>query len=87
MFVFVYLVGYKEINFGFVLVCFRQEIVIWASKKTGESVIRVNSDIQAKEFLKKHSMFAVGLFEKFEVCEVILQIFAQSGCTMNAVRL
>ncbi|KAG5512954.1 hypothetical protein RHGRI_038623 [Rhododendron griersonianum] len=33
-----------------------QEIVIWASKKMGESVIRVNSDIQAKEFLKKHLM-------------------------------
>ncbi|KAI8551685.1 hypothetical protein RHMOL_Rhmol06G0205300 [Rhododendron molle] len=43
-----------------------QEIVIWASKKMGESVIRVNSDIRAKEFLKKHSMIVVGLFEKVE---------------------
>ncbi|KAG5545135.1 hypothetical protein RHGRI_017563 [Rhododendron griersonianum] len=43
-----------------------QEIVIWASKKMGESVIRVNSDIQAKEFLKKHLMIVVGLFEKVE---------------------
>ncbi|KAH7865783.1 hypothetical protein Vadar_011130 [Vaccinium darrowii] len=42
-----------------------KEIVIWASKKTGEPVIRIRSVIQAKEFLKKHPLFVVGLFEKF----------------------
>ncbi|KAF7130813.1 hypothetical protein RHSIM_Rhsim10G0146000 [Rhododendron simsii] len=44
-----------------------QEIVTWTSKKTGESVIRVNSDILAKEFLKKYSMIVVGLFENLEM--------------------
>ncbi|XP_022848417.1 protein disulfide isomerase-like 1-6 [Olea europaea var. sylvestris] len=42
------------------------EIVIWARKKTGAPVIRINSVNEANEFLKKHSMFAVGLFDKFE---------------------
>lgn len=45
-----------------------EEIVIWARKKTGAPVIRTNSVNEANEFLKKHSMFAVGLFDKFEVC-------------------
>ncbi|KAL6996475.1 protein disulfide isomerase-like [Sarracenia purpurea var. burkii] len=43
-----------------------KEIVIWARKKTGEPVIRICSVTDAKEFLKKHSMFVIGLFEKFE---------------------
>ncbi|KAK3426624.1 protein disulfide isomerase-like 1-6 isoform X4 [Eucalyptus grandis] len=43
-----------------------EEIVIWARKKTGVPVIRVNSVTEAEEFLKKHHMFAVGVFEKFE---------------------
>ncbi|KAG5537701.1 hypothetical protein RHGRI_024975 [Rhododendron griersonianum] len=61
-----------------------QEIVIWASKKTGESVIRVNSDIQAKEFLKKHSMFAVGLFEKFEGSEY--EEFIKAATSHNEIQ-
>lgn len=31
-------------------------------------VVRVSSGTEASEFLKKHSVFAVGLFEKFGVC-------------------
>lgn len=42
--------------------------MVWARKKTGVPVVRVNSGNEASEFLKKHSIFAVGLFEKFEVC-------------------
>ncbi|KAI8544444.1 hypothetical protein RHMOL_Rhmol08G0297300 [Rhododendron molle] len=61
-----------------------QEIVIWASKKTGESVIRVNSVIQAKEFLKKHSMFAVGLFEKFEGSEY--EEFIKAATSHNEIQ-
>jgi protein disulfide-isomerase A1 len=44
-----------------------EEIVIWTRKKTGMPVIRVNSVSEAEEFHKKHHMYAVGLFEKFEV--------------------
>ncbi|XP_059640516.1 protein disulfide isomerase-like 1-6 [Cornus florida] len=43
-----------------------QDIVIWARKKTGVPVIRINSVNEAKEFLEKHSTFVVGLFKKFE---------------------
>lgn len=42
--------------------------MIWVRKKTGVPVIRISSVTEANEFLRKHSMFAVGLFEKFEVC-------------------
>ncbi|XP_062008374.1 protein disulfide isomerase-like 1-6 [Rosa rugosa] len=43
-----------------------EEIVIWARKKTGEPVIRISSVPAAEEFLKKHHIFVVGLFENFE---------------------
>lgn len=43
-----------------------EDIVIWARKKTGVPVIRIGSVAEAEEFLKKHSIFVVGLFEKFE---------------------
>ncbi|XP_038895787.1 protein disulfide isomerase-like 1-6 [Benincasa hispida] len=43
-----------------------EEIVIWVQKKTGVPVININSLNEAKEFLKKHHMFIVGRFEKFE---------------------
>ncbi|XP_030525510.2 protein disulfide isomerase-like 1-6 isoform X3 [Rhodamnia argentea] len=43
-----------------------EEIVIWARKKTGVPVVRVNCVTEAEEFLKKYHMFAVGVFEKFE---------------------
>lgn len=41
--------------------------MIWARKKTGAPVIRINSVAEANEFLKKYSSFVVGLFENFEV--------------------
>ncbi|XP_076935684.1 protein disulfide isomerase-like 1-6 [Bidens hawaiensis] len=43
-----------------------EEIVIWVRKKTGEPIIRIDSIDEANDFLKKHSTFAVGLFDKFE---------------------
>ncbi|GMH17677.1 hypothetical protein Nepgr_019518 [Nepenthes gracilis] len=43
-----------------------EDIVIWARKKTGEPVIRLSSVTEAQEFVKKHSAFAIGLFENFE---------------------
>lgn len=43
-----------------------EEIVIWARKKTGVPVIRINSVTDANEFLKQHSAFVVGLFDNFE---------------------
>ncbi|XP_044496319.1 protein disulfide isomerase-like 1-6 isoform X2 [Mangifera indica] len=42
------------------------EIVIWARKKTGVPVIRINSVTEAEEFLKKYPMFVLGLFDKLE---------------------
>ncbi|KAF8393378.1 hypothetical protein HHK36_021621 [Tetracentron sinense] len=47
----------------------KEEIVIWARKKTGAPVIKLTSISEAEEFLKKHQMFVVGLFEKFEGSE------------------
>lgn len=46
----------------------REGIVTWAQKKTGVPVVRVNSETEAREFIKKHSLYAVGFFEKFDVC-------------------
>ncbi|XP_050384509.1 protein disulfide isomerase-like 1-6 [Argentina anserina] len=43
-----------------------EEIVIWGRKKTGEPVIRISSVPAAEEFLNRHHIFVVGLFEKFE---------------------
>ncbi|XP_043703535.1 protein disulfide isomerase-like 1-6 isoform X2 [Telopea speciosissima] len=43
-----------------------EEIVIWARKKTGVPIIRLNSITESEQFLKKHPMFIIGLFEKFE---------------------
>ncbi|XP_024970450.1 protein disulfide isomerase-like 1-6 [Cynara cardunculus var. scolymus] len=43
-----------------------EEMVIWVRKKTGTPVIRINSIDEANDFLKKHSVFAAGLFDKFE---------------------
>lgn len=45
----------------------REEIVIWIRKKTGAPVIRIDSVADANGFLKQHSTYAVGLFDKFEV--------------------
>ncbi|KAI3786069.1 hypothetical protein L1987_45196 [Smallanthus sonchifolius] len=43
-----------------------EEIMTFVWKKTGTPVIRINSIDEASNFLQKHSMFAVGLFDKFE---------------------
>ena len=43
--------------------------MIWVRKKTGVPVIRINSVTEAEEFLKRHPMFAIGLFKDFVVCE------------------
>lgn len=46
--------------------------MIWARKKSGEPVIRISSVTAAEEFLEKHHIFVVGLFEKFEVSACLL---------------
>ncbi|GER44175.1 protein disulfide isomerase [Striga asiatica] len=43
-----------------------EEMVIWARKKTGYPVIRIYSVAEANEFLKRHSKYAIGIFDKFE---------------------
>ncbi|KAL6568154.1 Thioredoxin-like domain [Orobanche hederae] len=43
-----------------------EEMVIWARKKTGSPVIRINSVSEANEFLKQHTKYTVGLFDKFK---------------------
>ncbi|CAA0822580.1 Protein disulfide isomerase-like 1-5 [Striga hermonthica] len=43
-----------------------EEMVIWARKKTGSPVIRINSVDEANGFLKQHSKYAIGIFDKFE---------------------
>ncbi|KAL3631897.1 Thioredoxin-like domain [Castilleja foliolosa] len=43
-----------------------EEMVIWARKKTGSPVIKINSVAETNEFLKQHTKYAVGLFDKFE---------------------
>ncbi|XP_047962085.1 protein disulfide isomerase-like 1-6 [Salvia hispanica] len=43
-----------------------EEIVLWTRKKTGAPVIEISSVADANEFLKHHSTYAVGLFDKFE---------------------
>ncbi|XP_042052501.1 protein disulfide isomerase-like 1-6 isoform X3 [Salvia splendens] len=48
------------------LLLFVNEIVLWTRKKTGAPVIEISSVADANEFLKQHSTYAVGLFDKFE---------------------
>lgn len=43
-----------------------EDIVIWARKKTGVPVIRISSSVEAEDFQKKHDLFVLGLFDKFE---------------------
>ncbi|KAG6395802.1 hypothetical protein SASPL_141931 [Salvia splendens] len=44
----------------------REEIVVWTRKKTGAPVVGMSSVADANEYLKQHSTYAVGLFDKFE---------------------
>lgn len=43
-----------------------QDIVVWARKKTGAPVMRINTVNEAEEFLKKYQTFVLGMFKKFE---------------------
>ncbi|BFG24493.1 hypothetical protein CerSpe_107670 [Prunus speciosa] len=61
-----------------------EEIVIWARKKTGEPVIRISSVTEAEEFLKKHHIFVVGLFEKFEGPDY--EEFVKAAAVDNAIQ-
>ncbi|RWW17708.1 hypothetical protein GW17_00018351 [Ensete ventricosum] len=61
---------------------FREEIVIWARKKTGVPVIRLSSINDAEEFLRQHQIFVIGLFEKYEVCDIFMQLNVPSGMIM-----
>ena len=59
--------------------CFREEIVIWARKKTGVPIIRISSVTEAEEFLKKYHTYVVGFFQKFEVCDIYyMNLFTMS---------
>lgn len=51
-------------GFGFGI---RNDIVVWARKKTGVPVVRVISVKEAEEFLNKYPTFVLGVFDKFEV--------------------
>jgi len=46
---------------------FRDDIVIWAQKKTSTPVIRISSVAEAEKFLTKYQTFLIGRFENFEV--------------------
>ncbi|GAU10998.1 hypothetical protein TSUD_112920 [Trifolium subterraneum] len=43
-----------------------EDIVIWATKKTGTPIIRITTEQEAEKFLRKHHNFLVGRFDKFE---------------------
>nr|VDD01116.1 unnamed protein product [Brassica oleracea] len=46
-----------------------EDIVIWVQKKTGSSIITVNTLDEAQRFLNKYHTFALGLFHKLEGSE------------------
>lgn len=51
--------------------CSRDDIVIWARKRTGMPVIRISTEKAAEEFLKKYHTFLIGRFDKFEASKII----------------
>lgn len=61
-----------------------EEMVIWVRKKTGTPIIRINSIDEANDFLKKHSMFAAGLFDKFEGPDY--EEFVKAATTDNEIQ-
>nr|XP_043615169.1 protein disulfide isomerase-like 1-6 [Erigeron canadensis] len=61
-----------------------EEIVLWVRKKTGTPIIRINSIDEANNFLQKHSMFAVGLFDKFEGPNY--EEFVEAAATDNEIQ-
>nr|GEV78049.1 protein disulfide isomerase-like 1-6 [Tanacetum cinerariifolium] len=61
-----------------------EEIVIWVRKKTGTPIIRINSVDETNNFLQKHSMFAVGLFDKFEGPDY--EEFVKAATTDNEIQ-
>ncbi|PSS07434.1 Protein disulfide isomerase-like [Actinidia chinensis var. chinensis] len=61
-----------------------KEIMIWARKKSGEPVVRTSSVTDANEFLKKHSIFVVGLFDKFEGFEY--EEFVKAATSDNEIQ-
>ncbi|CAL9770509.1 unnamed protein product [Musa acuminata subsp. burmannicoides] len=62
----------------------KEEIVIWARKKTGVPVIRLSSINDAEEFLRQHQIFIVGLFEKYEGPEHVE--FVKAATTDNEIQ-
>ncbi|KAI3759680.1 hypothetical protein L6452_07675 [Arctium lappa] len=61
-----------------------EEMVIWLRKKTGTPVVRVDSIDEANDFVKKHSMFAAGLFDKFEGPDY--EEFVKAATTDNEIQ-
>ncbi|CAL9179041.1 unnamed protein product [Musa hybrid cultivar] len=62
----------------------KEEIVIWARKKTGVPVIRLSSINDAEEFLRQHQIFIIGLFEKYEGPEHVE--FVKAATTDNEIQ-
>ncbi|PWA57545.1 PDI-like 1-5 [Artemisia annua] len=61
-----------------------EEIVIWVRKKTGTPIVRINCVDEANIFLHKHTMFAVGLFDKFEGPDY--EEFVKAATTDNEIQ-
>ncbi|XP_022714984.1 protein disulfide isomerase-like 1-6 [Durio zibethinus] len=61
-----------------------EEIVIWARKKTGVPVIRISTVTEAEEFLKRHQMFVIGLFEKFQGADY--EAFIKAATSDNEIQ-
>ncbi|OAY78363.1 Protein disulfide isomerase-like 1-5 [Ananas comosus] len=62
----------------------KDEIIIWTRKKTGSPVIRLSSKDSAEEFLQKHHIFAIGLFESYEGPEY--EEFVKAATTNNEIQ-
>ncbi|WOL02174.1 protein disulfide isomerase-like 1-5 [Canna indica] len=62
----------------------KEEIVIWARKKTGVPVMRISSPSAAEELLRQHQMFIVGLFDKYEGPQY--EEFVKAAITDNEVQ-
>ena len=44
-------------------------MVIWVRKKTGAPVVRINTVAEATACTKQYAIYAVGVFDEFELCQ------------------
>ncbi|KAL5729227.1 protein disulfide-isomerase [Ranunculus cassubicifolius] len=61
-----------------------KEIVVWARKKTGVPIIRLNSVAEAEKFVATYKMYVVGVFEKFEGSKY--EEFAKAAVADNEIQ-